>query len=156
MSNYFWVSLVKREVDCSKLTEQEFIELILNDIKVASDEYSSLTNGRDISFFDLDVEPYKNGISGSCVLRTEDINEEKVRRCFEEIKDKKYFQLAKGWEFCYETKKTDNEDYKYYSCFRPQIKLIFDEDVQKQYEKDEKDLADDIARFYSDCRYCGD
>ena len=152
MSNYFWVSLVKREVECSKLTEQEFIEFILEDIKVASDEYSSLTNGRDISFFDLDVEPYRNGISGSCILSTEGINEEKVRKCFEEIKDKKYFQLAKGWDFCYETR----EDNNYKSSFRPEIKLIFDEDIQKQYEKDEKDLADDIARFYADCKYCGD
>ena len=156
MSNYFWVSLVKREVECSKLTEQEFIEFILNDIKVASDEYLSLTNGRDISFFDLDVEPYSNGISGSCILRTKDINEEKVRSCFKYIKDKKYFLNAKGWEFCYETSETDNENYKYYSCFRPQIKLLFDEDVQKQYEKDVKDLADDISRFYATCRYCGD
>ena len=151
MSNYFWVSLVKREVDCSKLTEQEFIEFILNDIKVASDEYSSLTNGGDISFFDLDVEPYRNGISGSCVLYT-DADEEKVRSCFKEIKDKKYFLLAKGWEFRYETREGNN----YESSFRPEINLIFDEDIQKQYEKDEKDLADDIARFYSDCRYCGD
>ena len=156
MSNYFWVSLIKREVECSKLTEQEFIEFILNDIKVASDEYSSLTNGRDIAFFDLDVEPYKNGISSCCVLSTKNINEEKVRACFKCIKDKNYFQLAKGWEFCYETKETYNENYKYYSCFRPQIKLLFDENIQKQYEKDAKDLADDIARFYADCRYCGD
>ena len=150
-NNYFWVSIIKREVECSKLTEQEFIEFILEDIKVASDEYSSLTNGRDISFFDLDVEPYRNNISGSCVLNT-DTDEEKARSCFKEIKDKKYFQLAKGWEFCYETIEGNN----YKSSFRPQIKLLFDEDVQKQYEKDEKDLADDIARFYADCRYFGD
>lgn len=151
MANYFWVSLTTREVECSKLTEQEFIEFILEDIKVASDEYSSLTNGGDISFFDLDVEPYRNGISGSCVLDT-NTDEEKARSCFKEINDKKYFQLAKGWEFRYETREGNN----YESCFRPEIKLLFDEEIQKQYEKDEKDLADDIARFYSDCRYCGD
>lgn len=151
MSNYFWVTLTTREVECSKLTEQDFIEFILEDIKVASDEYSSLTNGGDISFFDLDVEPYRNGISGSCVLGT-DTDEEKARSCFKEINDKKYFQLAKGWEFCYETREGNN----YESCFRPEIKLLFDEDIQKQYEKDEKDLADDITRFYSNCRYCGD
>ena len=152
MSNYFWVSLVKREVECSKLTEQEFIEFILNDIKVASDEYSSLTNGRDISFFDLDVEPYRNGISGSCILRTEDINEEKARSCFKYIKDNKYFQLAKGWDFCYETREGNN----YKSSFRPEIKLLFDPEVEQQYKNDEKKLADDISRFYADCRYCGD
>lgn len=151
MSNYFWVSLVKREVECSKLTEQEFIEFILNDIKIASDEYMSLTNGCDISFFDLDVEPYKNGISGSCILDT-DTDEEKARSCFKEIKDKKYFLLAKGWEFRYQTREGNN----YKSSFRPEINLIFDEEIQNQYEKDEKDLADDIARFYADCRYCGD
>lgn len=155
MANYFWVTLTKREVKCSELTEQQFIEYILEDLKVADEEYKSLTNGRDISFFDLDVEPYRNGISYSCILDT-DADEEKAHSCFKEIKDKKYFQLAKGWEFCYKTKETDNENYKYYSCFRPQIKLLFDEEIQKQYEKDEKDLADDIARFYADCRYCGD
>ncbi len=151
MSKYFWVSLTTREVECSKLTEQEFIEFILEDIKVASEEYSSLTNGDNYIFFDLDVEPYRNGISYSCILDT-DANEEKARSCFKEIKDKKYFLLAKGWEFRYETSEGSN----YKSSFRPEIKLLFEEDVQKQYEKDEKDLADDIARFYADCRYCGD
>jgi hypothetical protein len=151
MANYFWVTLTTREVECSKLTEQEFIEFILEDIKVASDEYSSLTNGGDISFFDLDVEPYRNGISYSCILDT-NADEEKARSCFKEIKDKKYFQLAKGWEFCYETSEGDN----YKSCFRPEIKLIFDPEVEQQYKNDEKKLADDIARFYADCRYCGD
>lgn len=152
MANYFWVSLTTREVECSKLTEQEFVNLILDDIKSASTHYEKLTNGGDISFFDLDVEPYRNGISGSCVLRTEGINEEKVRSCFKEIKDKKYFLLAKGWEFRYKT----SEDSNYESCFRPEIKLLFDPEVEQQYKNDEKNLADDIARFYANCRYCGD
>jgi hypothetical protein len=133
------------------MTEQEFIEFILEDIKVADEKYSSLTNGGDISFFDLDVEPYRNGISYSCILGT-DADEEKARSCFKEINDKKYFQLAKGWEFCYKTSEGDN----YKSCFRPEIKLLFDPEVEQQYKDDEKKLADDIARLYADCRYCGD
>lgn len=151
MANYFWQSLVTREVECSKLTEQEFVNLILEDLKSASANYEKLTNGEDISFFDLDVEPYRNGISYSCILDT-DADEEKARRCFDEIKDKKYFLLAKGWEFCYETK----EEYNYKSCSRPEIKLLFDPEVEQQYKNDEKNLADDIARFYANCRYCGD
>lgn len=151
MANYFWQSLTTREVECSKLTEQEFVNLILDDIKSASTHYEKLTNGGNISFFDLDVEPYKNGISYSCILGT-DADEEKARSCFKEIKDKKYFLLAKGWEFRYQTR----EDNNYKSCFRPEIKLIFDPEVEQQYKDDEKKLADDIARFYADCRYCGD
>lgn len=151
MANYFWVSLTTREVECSKLTEQEFVNLILDDIKSASTHYEKLTNGDDYIFFDLDVEPYRNGISYSCILDTES-DEEKARSCFKEIKDKKYFQLAKGWEFRYETSESCN----YKSSFRPEIKLLFDPEVEQQYKDDEKKLADDIARFYADCRYCGD
>ena len=151
MANYFWVSLTTREVECSKLTEQEFVNLILDDIKTASAEYEKLTNGDDYIFFDLDVEPYRNGISYSCILDT-DADEKKARSCFKEIKDKKYFLLAKGWEFRYET--SEGNDYK--SSFRPEIKLLFDPEVEQQYKDDEKKLADDIARFYADCRYCGD
>lgn len=151
MANYFWQSLTTREVECSKLTEQEFVNLILDDIKSASTHYEKLTNGDNYIFFDLDVEPYQNGISSSCILDT-DTDEEKARSCFKEIKDKKYFLLAKGWEFRYETREGNN----YKSSFRPEIKLIFDPEVEQQYKNDEKKLADDIARFYADCRYCGD
>lgn len=133
MANYFWVSLTTREVECSKLTEQEFVNLILDDIKTASTQYEKLTNGDNYIFFDLDVEPYRNGISYSCILDT-DADEEKARSCFKEIKDKKYFLLAKGWEFRYETSEGNN----YKSSFRPEIKLLFDPEVEQQYINDEK------------------
>ena len=64
-------------------TEQEFVNLILDDIKSASSHYEKLTNGGDISFFDLDVEPYKNGISYSCILDT-DADEEKAKVAIED------------------------------------------------------------------------
>lgn len=148
---YFWVTLKSRSVDCGNLTEDEFVHFMLNDIKDAADEYESITGGDDISFFDFDVFPNENGISGSCILEPDD-DEKKMRSCFRSIKQSKYFDKAKGWEFTYET--SDKVRKKY--SFRPQIKLILDDNTQREFDKEEKDLADDIARFYSNCRYCGD
>jgi hypothetical protein len=36
------------------------------------------------------------------------------------------------------------------------MKLHLSEKMQEEWRADEKRLADDIARFYADCRYCGD
>lgn len=117
---------------------QEYIENEMANFKPSEFWYSELT------FFDFDVEPWRNGLSGNCCLNTKNVTSKQLENCFETIKDNKYFKQAKGWIL---------EDHH---GFRPQIKLILSEEVQKQFDKDEQDLADDIRRFYANCSYPGD
>jgi hypothetical protein len=146
---YIWVTLSEREVDCSKLTEQEFADFILNDMNEAVLKYRSLTKGQysDISFFDFDVDPSPMSDKG-CVVHTDD-DEERIKKVFRDIHNSKYFKLAKGWKFTYETR----DDNKYRDSFRPKIKLIFDDVTQKEYNDEEKRVIDDIHRFYKDSKY---
>lgn len=146
---YFWVTLKSRSVDCGNLTEDEFVHFMLNDIKDAADEYESISGGDDISFFDFDGFPNENGVS--CILHPDD-DEKTMRSCFRVFKQSKYFNKAKGWEFTYQT--SDKVRKKY--SFRPEIKLILDDNTQREFDKEAKDLADYNARFYGNCRYCGD
>lgn len=96
-----------------------------------------------VTFFDFDVEPWKNGISGSCILHPcETI--ENLERCFEYIKDNVYFKAAKGWQLI------DHRN------SRPEIKLILDEEMETKYKNDERGLSDAIARFYANSNYWGD
>ena len=88
------------------------------------------------------------GISGDCVLSLKTLTFESLERCFEAVKNNKYFKVAKGWELTY----TSDEN-SYASAFRPEVKLIVDENVEAAMKKEAKDLADDVARFYANCRY---
>ena len=101
-------------------------------------------NYRSISYFDFDVEPWKNGISGNCILSYDNLTENAMIRCFNEIKDNKYFKAAKGWVL------EDNHN------SRPQIKLILNDELTKQFEEDEESLCRAIDNFYRGCTYFGD
>jgi hypothetical protein len=61
---------------------------------------------------------------------------------YDEAIQNKYFRNCTGWSIV--------ED------FSTEMKLHLSEKMQEEWRADEKRLADDIARFYADCRYCGD
>lgn len=97
-----------------------------------------------ITFFDFDVKPWDNGISNNCILTYKDMSEDAMIRCFNEIKDNKYWKAAKGWIL---------EDHHH--C-RPQVKLILPENIEVEFKQDEKNLSDAIAEFYKGTNYWGD
>jgi len=65
-------------------------------------------------------------------------------KCFNTIKDNKYFKVAKGWIL---------EDHHH---SRPQIKLILDESMEAEFKNDEENLGNAIAEFYKGTNYWGD
>lgn len=112
-------------------------------LDVLSKEKRNVFEFRPVSYFDFDVEPWKNGISGCCILHPCE-TVENLERCFEYIKDNVYFKAAKGWQLI---------DHR---SFRPEIKLILDEEMETKYKNDERGLSEAIARFYADSNYWGD
>ena len=132
-------------------TEKKRLEYVLSVMKKEHAEYSPSKYYNSISFFDFDVNPGDMGISGDCVLSLKTLTFESLERCFEAVKNNKYFKVAKGWELTYTT-----DENSYASAFRPEVKLIVDENVEAAMKKEAQDLADDVARFYANCRYPGD
>lgn len=104
-----------------------------------------------LSFFDFDVEPWRNGLSGSCCISYKELTPRTLERCFEAVRNNKYFKKALGWRLTYGASETSVQ-----SCFRPQIELILNDEDQAAFDADAKALADDIARFYANCSYPGD
>ena len=204
---YKWITLVSRNINCSTITEEEFVKRMFSDILEAEEKYNDLyipewesrkvknfedkiawvkkkatafakkkwktekkridyieseinkahkeykfyTFYYDLSFFDFNVEPSQMGISGNCIISIKDLTFDKLKKCFAEIKDNRYFKKATGWELTYET--LDNS---YQVCFRPQIKLIVDEETAAQMKKDEDGLTASVNQFYKGCTYWGD
>ena len=99
---------------------------------------------RGISYFDFDLEPWRNGIYGECILSCEVVNENALGECYDRIKDNKYFKAGQGWIL---------EDHK---SSRPQIKLILPTKFQEQFDQDRKNLEEEIRRFYEGTTYFGD
>lgn len=96
-----------------------------------------------VSYFDFDVEPWSNGISGYCILHPCETKEH-LEQCFEYIKDNEYFKAAKGWQLI------DHRN------SRPEIKLILDEEMETKYKNAERGLSEAISRFYAGSNYWGD
>ena len=188
--------LITRTVDCSKLTKEQFVNMMSEDLTnalhedvrifkpiaeaqfyhnqeqhleyvekrarefaakkwktdkrrdqyvldVLSKEKRNVFEFRPVSFFDFDVEPGKNGISGYCVLHPCE-TKEKLEQCFEYIKDNEYFKAAKGWQL------VDKRN------SRPEIQLILDEEMEAKYHNAEKGLSEAISNFYKNTNYWGD
>ena len=144
----------KRAIDFAEKkwkTEKKRNEYIENEVKKARENYKFDSFFYGLSFFDFDVNPGEMGISGDCIISYDELTPEKLRRCFEKIKNNKYFKKALGWKLTY--KAYDNS---YKVCFRPEIKLIVDENTMAQMKEDKKNLEDSVYRFYEGCRYWGD
>lgn len=132
-------------------TEKKRNEYINKEVIAARKKYNMNSFYYSLSFFDFDVHPETNGLSGDCCLSIDRLTFNSLYRCYEAVKDNYYFKNASGWTLEY---KCNENDHRVSS--RPYIKLILPDSVQAEYEKAEKDLADDIARFYSNCHYWGD
>lgn len=132
-------------------TEKRRNLFIESEVKKACESFNLSNYYDSLSFFDFDVNPGHNGISGNCCISYRELTPQALERCFNEVKDNKYFKKAKGWMLTYNT----YED-SYRSNSRPQIKLIVDPKTEAQMKKDAQDLADSIYKFYENCHYWGD
>lgn len=104
-----------------------------------------------MTFFDFKVEPGSIGISDNCIISIDNLTFDKLKKCFEAIKDNRYFKKATGWKLTYEA-----QDNSYRTCFRPQIKLIVDAETAAQMKKDEEDLTAAVHKFYENTTYFSD
>jgi len=207
MNNYRTVTLVSRNINCSTITEEEFVKAMFSDFLEAEEKYNDLyipeweaskvknyfskleyvrswatriaekkwkTEKKrtafvekevekakkeyklddfyyDLSFFDFKVNFGEMCLSGNCCISYKELTPEKLRRCFEEVKNNKYFKKATGWKFTYEASSNS-----YRTCFRPHIELIVDETTAAQIKKAEEDLTASVNKFYENCTYWGD
>ena len=132
-------------------TEKKRIAYIDAQVEKARKEYKIDSFYYDLSFFDFKVNPGEMGISGACSISYKELTPTTLRRCYEAVKDNKYFKQAHGWKLTYEA---SNNSYKV--CFRPHIELIVDANVEAQMKKDAEDLTESVRKFYEGCKYWGD
>lgn len=115
----------------------------------ASSNYTN-TNLNKI-WFDINPDKGQLGIVGCCSLYPGD-PEDKLSRCFDEIKDSKYFRGGFGWVFRYEGRSMKFP----ISCGRPDIDILLPEDLAKQQKEDGEKLDAEIEKFYKGTKYFGD
>ena len=102
-------------------------------------------------YFDIKPEKGQMGISGYCSLYPGD-PESKIGRCFDEIKDSKYFRGGHGWAFRYEAHSMSFP----ISCCRPDIDILLPDDLAAEQKQDENSLNAAVAKFYEGTTYFGD
>ena len=132
-------------------TEKKRNAYIESEVAKARKEYKMDDFYYDLSFFDFDVNPGEMGISGDCCISYKELTPTKLGRCFEAVKNNKYFKKATGWKFTY--KASENS---HCTCFRPHIELITDAETAAQMKKDAEDLTESVRKFYENCHYWGD
>jgi hypothetical protein len=132
-------------------TEKKRTAYIESEVAKARKEYKMSDFYYDLSFFDFDVNPGEMGISGDCCISYKELTPAKLGRCFEAVKDNKYFKKAMGWKFTYEASNNSHQ-----VCFRPHIELIVDAETEAQMKKDADDLTESVRNFYKGCTYWGD
>lgn len=132
-------------------TEKKRTAYIESEVAKARKEYKMSDFYYDLSFFDFDVNPGKMGISNDCCISYKELTPAKLGRCFEAVKNNKYFKKASGWQLTYEA---SNDSHRV--CFRPHIKLIVDGETEAQMKKDAADLTESVRKFYEGCHYWGD
>ena len=132
-------------------TEKHRNLFINTEVKKACESYKLPNYYDKLSFFDFDVNPGHNGLSTNCCISYRELTPQALERCFNEVKDNKYFKKANGWMLTYSA-----HDDSYRSNSRPQIKLIVDPETEAQMKKEAQDLANSINDFYKNCHYWGD
>ena len=132
-------------------TEKKRTAYIESEVAKARKEYKMSDFYDDLSFFDFDVEPWRNGLSGDCCISYKELTPNKLKRCFDNVKDNKYFKKATGWKFTYEASENSHR-----TCFRPHIELITDAETAAQMKKDADDLTESVRKFYEGATYWGD
>jgi len=132
-------------------TEKKRTAYVESEVEKARKNYKMSDFYYDLSFFDFDVNPGEMGISGDCSISYKELTPIKLLRCFESVKNNKYFKKATGWKFTY---KADNNSYR--TAFRPHIELITDTETAAQMQKDAENLTESVRKFYEGCTYWGD
>ena len=132
-------------------TEKKRTAFIEKEVEKARKEYKIDSFYYDLSFFDFDVNPGEMGISGDCCISYKELTPANLRRCYEAVKDNKYFKKATGWKLTYEASNNSHQ-----VCFRPHIELIVDTETAAQMKKDADDLTASVNNFYKNCTYWGD
>lgn len=211
--NYADFTLSTRSVDCSTITREDFIKMLMADIKEADATYKEISIPRQIEIgraryaenveknrkrtleraekyaiskwktekrrnqhmqeviakLESDVKEYKPmisdlsfldfngncgttmGINCNCVISLKELSDERLGICFDSLLKTKYFRMASGWLIGYEG---DAESYR--SCFRPYIKLTFDEKTTKEVKEAQDSLTRSVMNFYANTNYWGD
>lgn len=123
-----------------------------NAIKNAEASKMYLSNPDKI-FFDFWPEKGSNDGTPTVCILSKDTDKHQLAKCYDKLKDSKYFTGATGWVFKYESQ---NKDSVSIYSFRPYVDVIIDDNLRAEQVRDEKRLADAIERFYSGSNYWGD
>lgn len=103
------------------------------------------------TYFDFDGNcDTSTGINNDSIIKFGD-TAEKLGRCFGILKHSKFFDKAIGWQFEY---RVDEKTWKCYS--RPEIKLIFSDEVQKEIVEAHIKFCESVNDFYNNSNYWGD
>lgn len=104
-------------------------------------------------FFDVDpTQDTRNGIPQWSTITKERANDENwLRHLYQCLIEEPWFRKSTILSLFYEAPKDTKK-----ASFRPQVKFIMDEDSMIECDRQVRKLREDIASFYSDCRYCGD
>lgn len=129
-------------------TRQRKREAYVNEKMAKYNHFHKLSG---ISYFDLDCEPGKNGLSGCCCISFNNMMDI-LPRTFEYLKDNKYFKGALGWKLGYD----ESSFHKGFCSTRPQIYLTLPVELEIQFKAEASKLAQEIVDFYRTARYCGD
>ena len=95
--------------------------------------------GRDLTSISWDIKPWENGCSVISLTQDDEYLERVLGSKYEEGIENKYFSNATGWDITSRG-----------------LKLHLSEELDADWKEDFRKLAEDIASFYADCRYCGD
>ena len=124
----------------------------IDEMMYKAGESSKYTNSNlSRIFFDIKPDKGQMGIAGCCSLYPGD-SEDKLGRCFDEIKDSKYFRGGFGWVFRYEGRSMKFP----INCGRPDIDILLPDDLAKQQNADYESLNAAVAKFYEGTTYFGD
>lgn len=135
-----------------RISNQE--KYIKENLEKEISSYNNCTKD-NLGYADLKVEFGKNGIACCCIISFDDVLKgvhSGMSECFDYIENNKFWKGANGWKIEYESWRKDS----FKSSGRPQITLILSEELQNEADRLNKELADDIARFYSNSNYWGD
>ena len=103
-------------------------------------------------FFDFKPDKGNMGIPEVCILKA-DSDESQLEKCYDEIKNSKYFKNATGWAFKYES--NSKEKITTYA-FRPYVDLLLDATSREEQKRDEENLTKAVQSFYANSNYWGD
>lgn len=130
----------KRESSRQKWVDKEIAKL------PTEFEKSYWHKEQELSYVVFDIRPWENG---SRHVDVDGIHEHeyKLGHLYDDAINNKYFMNCTGWSLVCE----DNQ-----STHRVEIKLHLSEELQAEWDADERKLYNEIMNFYATCRYCGD